>query len=339
MGQPLGQPAQSRTETLNQQTDANMLAMLERVGQREESAGRHRMTGVIVGARQVDAQRTTDDAAGNHDQGGNHADGGKQGKEATMSFRILDAGDAALTIEFGSVIDPALLAAVNALDAAIVHQQQTGGLPGVIETMPTFRSLTLFFDPLLTDRQTLLGALQPLIAAAEHGTPTAGRHWRLPVCYEGEAAPDLAEVARTLGIDAAEVVALHSTTDYLVYMLGFLPGFPFMGDLPAALRLPRRNEPRVRVPAGSVAIATGLTAIYPWESPGGWHLLGRCPVPLFDPRRDSPALLAAGDRVRFTPVSAKQCADIEAGLSRGEIDPAHWLDADETRPSTAEDAT
>lgn len=254
-----------------------------------------------------------------------------------MSFRILDAGDAALTIEFGSVIDPVLLAAVNALDAAILRQQQVGGLPGVIEAMPTFRSLTVFYDPLLTDRETLLAALEPLIAAAEHGTPAAGRRWRLPVCYEGEAAPDLAEVARTVGIDEADVVALHSGTDYVVYMLGFLPGFPFMGDLPSALHLPRRTEPRVRVPPGSVAIATGLTAIYPWESPGGWHLIGRCPVPLFDARRESPSLLAAGDRVRYTPVGEAEYRDIEAGLRSGEIDPVRWLDKDETGSSTAED--
>lgn len=255
-----------------------------------------------------------------------------------MSFRILDAGDAALTIEFGTVIDPALLAAVNALDAAILNLQQAGELPGVIETMPTFRSLTVFFDPLLTDRSSLLAQLQPLIAAAEHGAAAEGRHWRLPVCYEGEAAPDLAEVARTLGVAEADVIAQHSGTEYRVYMLGFLPGFPFMGDLPAPLRLPRRSQPRVRVPAGSVAIATGLTAIYPWESPGGWHLLGRCPVPLFDARRASPSLLAAGDRVRFTPVSTEECRAIEAGLRNGDIDPMQWLDADPLGVVATEDA-
>lgn len=118
-------------------------------------------------------------------------------------------------------------------------------------------------------------------------------------------------------------------------MIGFLPGFPFMGDLPAPLRLPRRAQPRVRVPAGSVAIATGLTAIYPWESPGGWHLLGRCPVPLFDARRTSPSLLAAGDRVRFVPVSAEECRAIEAGLASAEIDPMQWL---ESAPTPAENA-
>ena len=174
------------------------------------------------------------------------------------------------------------------------------------------------------------------------GVPWAGvldgRHWRLPVCYEGEAAPDLAEVAATLGVDEAEVVALHSGTEYLVYMLGFLPGFPFMGDLPERLRLPRRSQPRVRVPAGSVAIATGLTAIYPWESPGGWHLLGRCPVPLFDARRASPSLLAAGDKVRFTPVSADECRALEAGLRSGDIDPMQWLVADAAHTVATEDA-
>ncbi|HMX12697.1 MAG TPA: 5-oxoprolinase subunit PxpB [Thauera aminoaromatica] len=252
-----------------------------------------------------------------------------------MSFRILDAGDAALTIEFGSIIDPALLAEVNALDAAVLRRKQAGELPGVIETMPTFRSLTVFFDPLVTDRDAVLAALQPLIAAAEHGSTTDGRHWRLPVCYEGEAAPDLAEVAGAIGIGEDEVVALHSGAEYLVYMIGFLPGFPFMGDLPAPLRLPRRAQPRVRVPAGSVAIATGLTAIYPWESPGGWHLLGRCPVPLFDARRTSPSLLAAGDRVRFVPVSAEECRAIEAGLASAEIDPMQWL---ESAPTPAENA-
>lgn len=244
-----------------------------------------------------------------------------------MSYRILDAGDAALTIEFGSVIDPALLAAVNALDAAILRLQQAGTLTGVIETMPTFRSLTVFFDPLATDRDALLTVLEPLIAAAEHGTPVDGRHWRLPVCYQGEAAPDLAEVATTLGVSPDEVIDLHSGTEYLVYMLGFLPGFPFMGDLPARLHLPRRAQPRVRVPAGSVAIATGLTAIYPWESPGGWHLLGRCPVPLFDPRRAAPSLLAAGDRVRFVPVSAADYHAIETAARRADFDPRQWLDS------------
>lgn len=253
-----------------------------------------------------------------------------------MSVSILDAGDAALTIEFGDAIDPHLLAAVNALDVAIALRQAEGGLAGLIETMPTFRSLTLFYDPLATGREALLGELQPLLGTVGHGTSVSGRHWRLPVCYEGESALDLAEVARTLGIAEAEVVALHSGAAYRVYMLGFLPGFPFMGDLPEKLRLPRRGEPRLRVPPGSVAIATGLTAIYPWESPGGWHLLGRCPVPLFDARRDSPSLLAAGDRVRFVSIGTDEFHAIEAGVRSGDVDPLMWLDAGEERATAAQ---
>lgn len=238
--------------------------------------------------------------------------------------RILDAGDAAFTVEFGNQVDLGLLAAVNALDAAIAREHAAGGLPGLIETMPTFRSLTVFYDPLATDRETLIGALQPLLAASGDAPPPEGRLWRLPACYEGEAAPDLLETARTLGASADELVALHSGAEFRVYMLGFLPGFPFMGDLPERLRLPRRSEPRVRVPPGSVAIAGGLTAIYPWESPGGWHLLGRCPVPLFDAQRESPSLLAVGDRVRFDPISLDELARLDAALQAGEIEPARW---------------
>jgi len=192
--------------------------------------------------------------------------------------------------------------------------------------MPTFRSLTVFFDPLRTGRAALLDALQPLFERGASAATAASRRWRLPACYEGEAAPDLAETARTLGITPDDVVALHSGTDVVVYMLGFLPGFPFMGDLPERLRLPRRTEPRVRVPAGSVAIANALTVIYPWESPGGWHLLARCPVPLFDARRAAPSLLAPGDHVRFDPVPIDEYRRLEAALRGGEIDPMGWCE-------------
>lgn len=239
-----------------------------------------------------------------------------------VSPRLLDAGDAAFTIEFGDRVDPALLASVNALDRAIAREHAAGRLQGLIETMPTFRSLTVFFDPLVTGRRALIEAIAPLWAGGGADRAIEGRRWRLPVCYEGDFGPDLAETARAIGASVDEVVALHSGTEVRVYMLGFLPGFPFMGDLPERLRLPRRSEPRVRVPAGSVSIAGGLTAIYPWASPGGWHLLGRCPVPLFDARRGSPSLLAAGDKVHFTPVDAAEFARLDAALRAGELDPA-----------------
>lgn len=246
-----------------------------------------------------------------------------------MQHRILDSGDSAFTIEFGNLIDPAVQAAVDALDHAVARACASGTLPGLIETVPTFRSLTVIYDPLITDRAALLARIAPLAQAATPATGAPARVWRLPACYEGEAAPDLDDTARTLGIATTELIQLHARTDYVVYMLGFLPGFPFMGDLPEALRLPRRAEPRIRVPAGSIAIAAGLTAIYPWESPGGWHLLGRCPVPLFDATRSRPALLQAGDHVRFDPVSARECTRLEQACAGGEIDPDAWC---ETRP-------
>ena len=253
-----------------------------------------------------------------------------------MTVNILDLGDAALTLEFGDRIDPALQAEVHALDLAIETACADGRLAGIVETVPTFRSLTVVFDPLRTDRAALIASLRTLIP--ERGlapTPVAGRHWRLPACYEGDAAPDLAATATATGLRPEQIVSLHSETDYVVYMLGFLPGFPFMGDVAAPLRLPRRSTPRTRVPAGSVAIATGLTAIYPWESPGGWHLIGRCPVPLFNVRNASPALLRAGDRVCFQPVSPATFASLAEALEHGELDPERWCTQDGPTPPDA----
>ena len=241
-----------------------------------------------------------------------------------MSPRLLDAGDGAFTVEFGEVIAADLLARVQALDSAIGRLQAAGGLPGLIETMPTFRSLTLFFDPLRSGRAELIAALQPLFEDKAPPPLASGRRWRLPVCYEAGAGSDLVDTAAALGLGVDELVALHSGTEVSVYMLGFLPGFPFMGELPAALHRPRRSQPRLRVPAGSVAIAGALTAIYPWESPGGWHLLGRCPLPLFDATRAAPSLLSVGDRVRFEPVTWADCQAISDGLRGGELAPSHW---------------
>ena len=240
-------------------------------------------------------------------------------------MRILDLGDSAFTVEFGDRIDPALQAQVNALDAALSTAAGAGRLPGVIEWVPTFRSLTVIVDPVTADRAGIAAVVRESLSHAQDTRNTAARQWRLPVIYGGEAGPDLVTVAQAAGMTPDEVIACHTAQDYVVYMLGFLPGFPFMGDVPDALRLPRRSEPRVRVPAGRVAIANAMTAIYPWESPGGWHLLGRCPALLFDATREQPALLAAGDRVRFAPVSAADMADIETDLAAGRLTPDDWV--------------
>ena len=228
-------------------------------------------------------------------------------------MRFLSAGDRALVVEFGDHIDRALSEEVLRLAASLRADE----LLGVVETTPTFRSLMVHYDPLVTSRAELEGAIASLLDR-EPGPRGAATVWRVPVCYEDEFAPDLAEVARLSGLAPDEVVRLHSSVRYHVYMLGFLPGFPYMGDLPAALALPRRADPRVRVPAGSVSIATSLTAIYPYESPGGWHLIGTTPVRLFDIERASPALLAPGDAVLFEPIDAGAFAAIKAAVGSGE---------------------
>ncbi len=244
-----------------------------------------------------------------------------------MSARWLDAGDRALTIEFGDQITPQVVAQVAALDQVLQAARARGELAGVVETMPTFRSLTVLYDPLQTSRSELDPALTALLAQADVAQAAHGRRWRLPVCYAGEFGADLAEVAAAAGLSPDAVVQLHAGTVYTVYMIGFMPGFPFMGDLPPALHQPRRREPRLRVPAGSVAIAGSLTAVYPWHSPGGWQLIGRCPVPLFDAAAAMPALLAPGDSVRFEAIAAPRLAELEAAIAAGELAPQAWLEA------------
>lgn len=160
----------------------------------------------------------------------------------------------------------------------------------------------MHYDPLVTSAEPLVAVIREFLAG-EAQPPHSARVWRVPACYEEHCAPDLADVARTKGLSISEVVRLHSEVRYHVYMVGFVPGYPYIGDLPAELALPRRTNPRVRVPAGSIAIATQMTAIYPIESPGGWHLIGATPVRLFDPSWERPALLSPGDAVQFEPIS------------------------------------
>lgn len=235
-----------------------------------------------------------------------------------MDCRVLDVGDTALTVEFGERIEPAWQAAVAALDAALARSLRAGLLPGVVEVVPTFRSVTVIYDPLRTARSVLETEVLALLDNAGALAVPPGRHWRLPVCYgdcEAGFGQDLPAFAAACGCSPEALVSRHAAQDYRVYMLGFLPGFPFMGDLPPALAQPRRTEPRLRVPAGSVAVAGTLTAIYPWESPGGWHLLGRCPVPLFSPDWRMPALLSPGDRVGFYPVDLAEYRALEKRLA------------------------
>jgi KipI family sensor histidine kinase inhibitor len=235
--------------------------------------------------------------------------------------KLKSLGDAALSVEYGEAIDPAANARVMALYAALEAARKEGALPGVIETVPSFRALAVHYDPLRIGRADLVERLAPWLDAKGADAAT-GRTWVLPACYEGDFAPDLAEVAERTGLSEAEVVARHAGTDYRVCILGFVPGFAYLSGVPQALRLPRRSSPRTAVPAGSVAIAGEMSGVYPLESPGGWHLIGRCPVPMFDPAADPPVFLSPGDVVRFSPIGADAYAGMKARASAGTFDVA-----------------
>lgn len=215
-------------------------------------------------------------------------------------------------MEFGASVDRA----TNAKVIALYRRVHARAIPGVIEMIPTFRSLLVSFDPDLVNPASLQEKLLECLDEGG-GEVSGGRSWTLPACYEGEFAPDLADVAKEAGLSEAEVVKLHAGRPYFVYMIGFLPGFGYMGDVAEPIRLPRRTHPRTRVPRGSVAIAGEMTAVYSLESPGGWHLLGHTPVPLFDPEADRPVLLAPGDTVTFEPVGLRDHQLIADDIANG----------------------
>jgi KipI family sensor histidine kinase inhibitor len=219
------------------------------------------------------------------------------------SPRFLLAGDAALVIEFGqalgtSAIDPAINRRVHALAHALAEHPQ----PGLGEAVPTYRSLLLHYDPLQLSHAQVVALVSEALQAREKVPPPEPRLIEIPTIYGGEHGPDIAFVAEHSGLTVEDVVRLHAEATYTVYMLGFTPGFPYLGGLPDALATPRLGTPRKRVPAGSVGIAGAQTGIYPLATPGGWRLIGWTPVVLFDPSRTPPALLQPGDRVRFVPI-------------------------------------
>ena len=171
---------------------------------------------------------------------------------------------------------------------------------------PAYDSLLLTFDPLAVGPEPTAELVRCLIKRKDTVAFAGPRTVEIPVCYEGEMAPDLGDVAAHCGLSIEEVVRIHSRSEYLVYFLGFSPGFPYLGDLPKELAAPRLKTPRLRVAAGSVAIGGRQTGIYPVDSPGGWRLIGRTPLPLFTPEKNPPTFLQMGDRVRFVPITTKE---------------------------------
>ena len=227
-------------------------------------------------------------------------------------------GDPALVIEFGDHIEPECNARVHSLTRALDLSTPTG----VVAVIPTYRSLTIQYDANLIGYKDLTNQLRDIDVNSNAHEILTNRIVHLPTIYGLEFGPDLEFVARHSELSAEEVIRVHSATDYLVYMMGFTPGFPYLGGMSEEIATPRLETPRNSIPAGSVGIAESQTGVYPIDTPGGWRILGRTPLKLFDTSRERPSLIAAGDYVRFVPLSNKdEYQMIEEQIMKGEYKP------------------
>ncbi len=216
--------------------------------------------------------------------------------------RIVAAGDAALLVEFPPRIDPVINGQAVALARAIAGQPPAG----VRDVVVGYASVTVYFDPRRADAAALEEQLHHAAGTLPDHVPDDGVLIDVPVCYGGDLGPDLASVAAAAGAAEDEVIALHCAPTYRVYVVGFVPGFPYMASVHPRLALARKDTPRTRVPAGSVAIAAGQTGIYPIDTPGGWHLIGRTHTKPYDQSRVEPFLFKPGDLVRFHPIAREE---------------------------------
>lgn len=233
---------------------------------------------------------------------------------STAALRILPCGDAALTVEFGETVDPYLNALVLGLDEALGE----ASIAGVHETIPTYRSLYVTYDPESVSFAALSEALRDLVARTGPKPPSP-RRWLVPVSYGGEFGFDLEEVAKGKGLTPDEVVRRHVASDFQVYMLGYMPGYAYLGGLDQSIATPRRNEPRLVTPAGAVMIGGVQAGIQCLEAPSGWHILGRTPMRSYHPHRDPLFLLEPGDGVTFYEVSLAEWHEMDAAAAAGEM--------------------
>lgn len=225
-------------------------------------------------------------------------------------FKCYPLGDAAIVIQLGNQISPLINGRVRAVCAYLDEYS----FEGFIEYVPAFTTVTIYYEPWIINYNKLLSLLQELASEVlEQQEVPAGTLLEIPVLYGGEWGPDLDFVASHNKMTAAEVISLHTAPDYLVYMIGFAPGFPYLGGMNELISAPRKDNPRSKIPAGSVGIAGQQTGIYPIETPGGWQIIGRSPINLFDLNSAVPALLKAGDRVRFAAISETEFKKIRRG--------------------------
>jgi KipI family sensor histidine kinase inhibitor len=226
--------------------------------------------------------------------------------------RILACGDSALSVELSDEIDEA----VNTRVIALAKDLASNPLAGISETVPTYRSLMVVYDPCIVRGQTLALDLRKRLQELPVGEHTA-RHFRLPVLYGGPVGMDLEELAAMKDMTPAALVSIHARAEYRVYMIGFAPGFAYLGGLPEILHTPRLANPRQRIEASAIGIGGKQASINSVPGPSGWRFIGRTPLKLFDPARKDPFLLRAGDRVRFRPIEATEAAELDAAVAAG----------------------
>ena len=219
------------------------------------------------------------------------------------------AGDTGMIVEFGETIDPDVNKKVRTMAAAVKNRKPDG----LIEIIPTYRSLLFIYDPVQIQPKQLMALIEDLESTIDTVGEQSVQVIEIPVCYGGEFGPDMENVKASSNLSTEAVIQRHSQPEYPIYMVGFTPGFPFLGGLDERLFTPRLTTPRLVVPAGSVGIANNQTGMYPIDSPGGWQIIGRTPLTLFAPEKQNPFLYKAGDKIKFIPISQDQFEQIKQG--------------------------
>ncbi len=233
-----------------------------------------------------------------------------------QNVKIVAAGDSSLLIEFEQKIDPEINRKITSIVQLIGDQQ----IEGIMDMIPTYCALLINYDPRIITYEKLRARMAELAKMDVKSGAQRKRVYEIPVCYGGEFGPDLENIANLAGMTVQEVIDIHTSADYLIYMLGFLPGFCYLGGLDERIHTPRLANPRVKIPAGSVGIGGASTGIYPMDSPGGWQLMGLTPVKTYDPDRETPILLHAGDYIRFVPIDRAEYDRIRELVEKNEYE-------------------
>lgn len=233
-----------------------------------------------------------------------------------QNIRIVTAGDSSLLVEFGQEISPE----INHRIAATVQMIREQHVEGVVDVIPTYCSLLINYDPRVVLYDDIKQRIQSMLKIDVTGSISKKKIYEIPVCYGGEYGPDILNIADHAGLSVEEVIKIHTSKDYLIYMLGFLPGFTYLGGLDERIHTPRLENPRLKISAGSVGIGGSQTGIYPLDSPGGWQLMGMTPVKTYDPNRAVPILVEAGDYIRFVQVDEAEYLRIKDLVDKGEYE-------------------